>query len=561
VRRLSLAVFACLALAAPGAAQHLRPGDVRPELPAPAPVPSEDQRQLDLPPIPEAPEGDLDAGISVRVQRFDVLGSTVFGAEELRAALAPWLGRSITSEQLLAARDAITALYRDAGYATSGAIIPDQDVGAGVITIQVVEGQLAEVSVRGNRRFRDLYFEQRLKSAGRAPVNVPRLERALQVLQRNPWIERVDAQLEPGERFGESRLLLAVEEAPQWRARADVGNDHSPAIGEIGPEGSLHVANLLGMGDVWTGRAEFSEGLRDLETSFELPVTPWDTRLGFRFRDTHTEIVEQPFDDLDIEASSRTYAVWLAQPLLRSEEDEIWLTLDGEHRQTESRVFGTSFCFEVTNPDCDQPTAVILRTAAQWTRRTRSDVLALRTQLSFGIDALDATVVSDDDVPDGRFTAWLSQAQWVHVLPESLLGSHVLLRGDLQLADQALLSIEKFAMGGRLSVRGYRENQLVRDSGYVLSGELRVPVWRDSLRRHVLEVVPFTDFAQGWNEGLTRDEDKLWSIGAGLRWMPREGMLAELYWGGRLEPWRNPHDALQDDGIHFSVQLDAPTIF
>ena len=115
-------------------------------------------------------------------------------------------------------------------------------------------------------------------------------------------------------------------------------------------------------------------------------------------------------------------------------------------------------------------------------------------------------------------------------------------------------------MGGRASVRGYRENQLVRDSGFVISGELRVPVWRDPLRRPVLEVVPFMDFAQGWNQGGTSARDELWGLGAGLRWMPRDGMLAEFYWGVKLEHMRDPNHVLQDDGVHLRISFDAPTI-
>ncbi|MGH0031138.1 MAG: ShlB/FhaC/HecB family hemolysin secretion/activation protein [Myxococcota bacterium] len=556
------ALAAVLLVLASGAdAQTLRPGDERPELPEPAPTAPEAEPHLALPPLPEAQPDTLDAGLSVVVQRFDVVGSTVFGAEALGEALAPWLGRAISSEELLAARDAVTALYHDAGYVTSGAVVPDQDVDAGVVAIQVVEGWLDEVSVRGNRRFRALYFEQRLRRAGSAPVNLARLEHALQILQRDPWIERVDARLEPGERFGASRLVLAVEEARPWHARAAVANDHSPTIGEIGPEGSLRVANLLGMGDVWTGRAEFTEGLRDLEAAFEVPITPWDTRLGVRFRDTHTEIVERPFEDLDIEASSQTWAVSLAHPVHRGETDSLWVELIGERRESESRVFGSSFCFELTDPDCDEPTATIVRGAATWTRRTRSDVFALRSQLSVGVDALGATLESDRSVPDGRFVAWLAQAQWAHVLPESLRSTRAVLRGDLQLADETLLSIEKFAMGGQRSVRGYRENQLVRDSGYVLSGELRVPVWRDSLRRPLLELVPFMDFAQGWNQGDSTFREELWSAGAGLRWMPRDGVLAEVFYGAQLDEWQGPSDSLQDDGIHFRIEIDAPTVF
>ena len=224
----------------------------------------------------------------MRVERFEVVGSSVLEPEVLAAALAPWVARRITTEDLLAARDAVTKLYRDAGYATSGAVVPDQDVADGTVRILVVEGALTEVSVRGVRRFRSGYFEQRLQRAGRAPVNVARLEQALQLLQRDPWIRRVDAQLEPGDHFGESRLVLAVEEERSFRAQLSVANEHSPAVGSTGPSGELRVANLLGLGDVWSVRGQLSEGLRELEARFEVPITPWATRLGFRFRDTHT---------------------------------------------------------------------------------------------------------------------------------------------------------------------------------------------------------------------------------------------------------------------------------
>ena len=41
----------------------------------------------------------------------------------------------------------------------------------------------------------------------------------------------------------------------------------------------------------------------------------------------------------------------------------------------------------------------------------------------------------------------------------------LIVRQTLQLASEPLLNIEKFALGGINTVRGYRENQFVRDNG------------------------------------------------------------------------------------------------
>src|SRR5260221_12935628 len=115
-----------LGLAAAAGAQNVRPGDVRPELPAPEP--SAAPPRVELPPFPE-PSGEHGpaAGLRIRVERFEIAGSTVFTADELARAVAPFTGRDLGTEDLLAARDAVTHLYVDAGYVTSGAVLPDQD--------------------------------------------------------------------------------------------------------------------------------------------------------------------------------------------------------------------------------------------------------------------------------------------------------------------------------------------------------------------------------------------------------------------------------------------------
>ena len=122
LRRIGWIVALLVLLGAAAHGQVLRPGDrplppeeFEPEEPEPPP--------LELPPalpVPEDAEA-LSAGLRAFVRVIRVEGSTVFSAEELAAVAEPYVGRTIRSEELIAARDAITQLYIARGYITSGA--------------------------------------------------------------------------------------------------------------------------------------------------------------------------------------------------------------------------------------------------------------------------------------------------------------------------------------------------------------------------------------------------------------------------------------------------------
>lgn len=55
-----------------------------------------------------------------------------------------------------------------------------------------------------------------------------------------------------------------------------------------------------------------------------------------------------------------------------------------------------------------------LRFLQEWTRRSEKQVLAARSQFSFGIDAFGASLRPDGKEPDSRFFTWRGQGQWVH---------------------------------------------------------------------------------------------------------------------------------------------------
>ena len=136
-----------------------------------------------------------------------------------------------------------------------------------------------------------------------------------------------------------------------------------------------------------------------------------------------------------------------------------------------------------------------------------------------------------------------------------LLGTELLTRMDAQLANDTLLAIEKFSVGGMRTVRGYRENQFVRDNGVVASVELRIPVWRDARRRPVVQLAPFADLGHTWEKETETDAQTIGSVGIGLRVAPFEWLRGELYWGYALKDLPDIGDDIQNDGLHFSLTV------
>jgi hemolysin activation/secretion protein len=541
-----------------------RPGDERPEIeefppeePPPAP--------LELPPIPPVAEEDrgrLSLGRGVFVKEFRVEGSTVFTADELTRVVAPYAGRAITSEELLHARDAVTQHYIEAGYLTSGATIPDQSVEDGVVRIRVVEGVLAEVEVEGTRRFRPHYFRSRLERAGRAPVNVVQLEEQLQRFQRDPLVERVHATLLPGQRRGEAKLRLVVEEARPYALSLGFANDEPPGIGSLAGHIGGSYANLLGHSDELAADFAVTAGLRDIDVRYRLPVSRFDTRLELRYRYSQSDVVEDPFAGLDIFSRSTTYGVGLNHPAYRSPSQELWIGITAEYRESETFLGNDSICFQGSYvvPEAEpgegggvgcEPMVAVARLFQDWSWRTASDVIAARSTLSLGYQALRPS--SDENSADSRLVSWLGQVQWAHRFPERLLGTQLLARLDTQLAADPLLSIEKFSVGGVRTVRGYRENQLVRDNGLVASLELRVPLLRDPLGRPLVQLAPFADFGRAWDERGELPARSIASLGLGLRVFPWDWLRGEFYWGARLKKLEKLGSDLQDHGFHFNL--------
>ncbi|MBG1258855.1 ShlB/FhaC/HecB family hemolysin secretion/activation protein [Nostoc commune] len=524
------------------------PSDVLPKLP--------DKNQLlpslELPknqPIP----GQDDPNARFRVDRIEVVGSTVFKPEQFAAITNPFVGRELTFAELLQIKDAIAKLYTDNGYVTTGALITPQTLEAGVIKIQVIEGSVEEIKIIGNRRLSSKYIRDRIQLGAGKPLNIPRLLEKLQLLRLDPRIQNLSAELQTGVHPGTNILQVEVEEAETFKLTASLDNGRSPSVGSFRRGVDVQEANLLGLGDTLSVGYTNTDGSNTINANYTLPINAHNGTVFFGFSQGWNRVIEKPFSVLDIQSNIRTYELGYRQPVVQKPTQElaVGLSFSRQESQTELGIDNIGPFKLSPGADANGKTNIsALRFFQEYTQRSNQYVFAARSQFSFGVDWFDANV--SDNEPDSRFFAWRGQAQWVRQLaPDTLF----LVRGDLQLAADPLVPLEQFGLGGQLSVRGYRQDALLTDNGLLLSAEFRVPIVRAAKIGGVLQLTPFIEVGKGWN---VKDENPspstLFSTGLGLLWKQGDKLSARLDWGIPLISVDGDKRSLQENGLYFSVR-------
>ncbi|GJD19216.1 surface antigen (D15) [Rivularia sp. IAM M-261] len=515
-----------------------------PTTPTPSPTPLLQTPQTPQPTSPPSP-----TNVPFYIKKIEVLGNTVL-KDEISNLVKPYENKKVTFEELITLRTAITELYFNKGYITSGAfLLNNQDLNSGTVQIQVVEGELERIEINGLTRLQKSYILRRLDNATKSPLNRQRLEEGLQLLEIDPLLERVNANLTPGTTTGRNILELNLQEAPAFHTSFTIANNQSPSVGSIQGTISASHDNLLGFGDRLTLEYGRTEALNLYNFSYTIPFLPRNGALNFSYSNNDSKIIEDSFQDLGIRSETESFSVGLRQPIVQSPQTEFTIGVALDVRRSQTFILNDiPFSFS-EGPSEGKSRVTVIRFSTDWVNRSPTQVLAARSQFNFGIGAFDATI--NNIGTDGRFFSWLGQFQWVQQLaPRAIL----LTRINTQLTPDSLLSLERFSIGGVDTVRGYRQNQLVSDNGVLASVELRLPV---TANPRTLLLTPFFEIGSGWNNrDLEPDPNLIAGLGLGAEWQINNSLNVRIDYGIPLIGVRNRGGSLQDNGLYFSLRYN-----
>jgi hemolysin activation/secretion protein len=235
------------------------PEPKEPKIPQPQPTP---ETPLEVaPPSDTESEPFSDIPGTVTVSEFDFQGNTVFSDEELQQTVADFIGKPITFSQLLQVEEIIRDKYTEGCrlpdeelpcYINSGAVIVAEQViepENATIAVKVMEGELENIEITGTRGLNESYIRSRLRGGISKPLEREKLLERLQLLQLDPLISNISAELSAGSRPNKSSLKIDVIEADPFFVELFTDNGRAPSVGSWRRGIRVYENNLLGFGD------------------------------------------------------------------------------------------------------------------------------------------------------------------------------------------------------------------------------------------------------------------------------------------------------------------------
>lgn len=514
------------------------------------------------PPQPARPYDDQEPRFALRGILIE--GNKVVKDKEFKAIAAANLGKPVTFVDLENLRNAFTRLYIERGFVSSGVLLPPQKIADGVVRFVAVEGKLSNFNFAQAPRLPESYISERLSRHIGNPLFLPEVANGLRLLTEDPLIEGVHANIRPSEKLGFADLDLELRESPPVSLTFGFDNHRASSVDEMQSSATVSFRNALGLTESIDLHLWNTSGFQRIEARASYPLNASDARLHLSLLKGDSELVEENLRDLNIKSTSTDVAFGMTYPFYRTASRHLTLGAEFAMRHQETTLLGRPFSLSA-GAIAGETDVSVARFTQDWVTRSTKEVFAARSTFSFGLPLFDSTR-NKGDAPDSRFFAWLGQAQWAVRINPSL---QMIVKGELQLTPDPLLAMEKYGLGGARSVRGYRENEVVRDNGGLFSGELRIPLesvipaassWR---RLGSFELAPFVDVGRAWDTRDTASESKsLLSAGFGLRWQWQSVARANLYYAKRINRTDLTDDgSYQADGIHFQIRLTADNFF
>jgi hemolysin activation/secretion protein len=161
------------------------------------------------------------------INAFDVEGNTLLPAEEVQALTRPFTGKQRDFGDIQKAIEALQDAYTGKGYNAVRVLIPEQDIRAGRVRIQVIEARIRNVKIEGNRYYNNDNVRASLPALkeGEAP-NTRRIGENVQLSNENP-VRQQRVVLESTEEVGKVDATVKVTDDDPYRLTVfldDTGN-------------------------------------------------------------------------------------------------------------------------------------------------------------------------------------------------------------------------------------------------------------------------------------------------------------------------------------------------
>ncbi|WP_244613395.1 ShlB/FhaC/HecB family hemolysin secretion/activation protein [Modicisalibacter radicis] len=424
---------------------------------------------------PEIPSGEsADGCFTITAIRLE--GATLLDDATRQALLAPALDTCVTVVGLNDLLRRITDYYVDAGYVTTRAYLPQQDLSQRRLRVVVVEGRIDLIESQGGAPTpRELAMASPAIPGDR--LNLRDLEQLIDQLNRLPS-NQATLQLRPGDDIGGSRVVVDNRAQRPWRLSLTRDNGGSESSGEQQWNLGAQWDSPFGLADQlvaqWghdaTSDDDIGSGSRYL--AYSIPQGYWTLSYAYTQSDYHS-LAEANGFTFRLDGESERHRLALDRVLHRDDLGKTAGSVAVSRISTRNDIDGTRI-------DVSSQRLSELSVGLNHGRRLGNGLFNADLGWHRGLTILGAQRDTAPQTPSAQYTRTTLTLSYLR--PFRLFGESFSFTSlaNGQWSDDVLYSPQRIALGGQSSVRGFKEQSLSGDSG---------AYWRNQLTwRHPVDI-------------------------------------------------------------------------
>lgn len=453
------------------------------------------------------------------IQRFVVEGNSLLPRDQVERIVQPFAGPDRDFGDVQRALEALQEAYFDRGFSAVRVLVPEQDLVAGQVRLQVIEARLRNVTVEGNKFFSEANVRAGLPSlqSGEAP-NTRRIGENVQLSNENP-AKSVNVRLSATDEPGKVDAVVRVTDDPPLRYTLFADNTGTSETGEWRVGAGVTHSNVGDRDQILTAQVITSptqpSDVFIAGIGYRIPVYSWGGAFDFiaGYSDVNSGVVQNLFT---VSGKGTIAAARYTQVLPRIDAYEQKLALGFDYRDYRQNV-GLVDVSGSLLPDIRTHTLSLA-----YIGRLSRVGQELTFQASYwknipgGADGDQAAFEAQRPGANPRYEIFRASAAYTHALANDTL---LRVAANGQYTWNALIPGEQFGMGGIESVRGFELREAANDTGYRVTLEAYTPdfgsnfgdLWR-------ARALAFVDQARGRDNSPPRAaENGLASMGFGVR--------------------------------------------
>ncbi len=410
---------------------------------------------------------------SIRVRRFKLRGFTEVSRlgitqDNIQAMLLKWLKEDrglATFESLQNITDRLTGFYRDAGLTFHRATLPRQEVKNQTVLIRIVSGRLADVQIRGHKKYSARQLKKPFSALLNQPVIKSDIEEALLLLNDAPGIETF-AYFSKAKGRGKTRVNVKVTQEKNWQAMVRMDNYGSKSTGQYRTTGRFSWLNPTGAADqVDIGIMQSVEPENNVYGSLSYKIPFFSPRFIWSMRLSNNQFdVGDSFESLKLKGDNKSAHMELSYKSIRSFQGDrtLGLYVDNKISTIGSEVI----------PGLLDDKEKTLGFGLYWRASSSfwGDQIAQSSLLDIAAGQYDSELQS---ISGQAF----SKASFSYSLVFRILQSQSWLANSLsvslrgQYADKPLASFEQFSLSGPFAVRAVESGLFSADRGVIATAQ------------------------------------------------------------------------------------------